>query len=117
MLIYDAFIKLCAQVNKTPSAVALELGLEKSTVTRWKKGGGASDITKLKLAEYFGITKEDFLKLCSLDQLSGSSLKVSNLDTTPPQDDLKREFDRLFEKLPPDKKEFVLAAMRGMIEK
>lgn len=60
-MIYDAFIKLCAQVNKTPSAVAIELGLEKSTVSRWKRGGGANDSTKQKIADYFGVTVSDLL--------------------------------------------------------
>lgn len=59
MAFYENYLKLCEKAGKTPSAAALEMGLSKPTVNRWKKGGGATDATALKVASYFGVTIED----------------------------------------------------------
>lgn len=45
--------------SKSPSAVALEIGITKSTVSGWKKGSVPTDATLQKLADYFGIAKTD----------------------------------------------------------
>lgn len=58
-MIYDNFLKLCNSVGKTPSAVAIDMGLSKTTVNRWKNGGGVTDATALKIANYFGITVDE----------------------------------------------------------
>ena len=58
-MIYDNFLILCNECGKTPSAVALEMGLSKTSVNRWKKGGGVTDATALKIANYFGITVDE----------------------------------------------------------
>lgn len=58
-MIYDNFLKLCNVVGKTPSAAAIDMGLSKTTVNRWKNGGGITDATALKVANYFGITVEE----------------------------------------------------------
>lgn len=58
-MIYDNFLKLCNDIGKTPSAAALDMGLSKTTVNRWKNGGGVTDATALKIANYFGITVEE----------------------------------------------------------
>ena len=53
---YDNYVSLCNSIHKSPSAVALELGLQKATVTRWKKGGTPTDANAKKIADYFGIS-------------------------------------------------------------
>ena len=40
MTFYEKYLELCASVDKTPSGAALEMGLSKPTVNRWKNGGG-----------------------------------------------------------------------------
>lgn len=40
---YENYLRLCNSVKKSPSAVALEVGLKKSSVTRWKAGGNGLD--------------------------------------------------------------------------
>lgn len=62
MHFYKNYVRLCNSIGKTPSAVATEIGIEKSTVTRWKKGGSANYATQQKIADYFGCTTEDLLK-------------------------------------------------------
>lgn len=59
MSFYSNFVKLCNETGKKPSAVAVELGLSKSLVTRWKHGGGVSDSTAHLIANYFGCTIEE----------------------------------------------------------
>jgi transcriptional regulator with XRE-family HTH domain len=48
-------------VNKSPSAVVLEVGLQKSTVTRWKNGSIPTDATAMKLANYFNVSVDYLL--------------------------------------------------------
>lgn len=59
MAFYENYLKMCEKAGKTPSAAALEMGLSKPTVNRWKKGGGATDATALKVASYFGVTVKE----------------------------------------------------------
>lgn len=59
-MFYDNYVRLCNTVGKSPSAVAVALGLKKATVTRWKKGGTPTDANAQKIADYFGVTV-DFL--------------------------------------------------------
>lgn len=56
MAFYENYLRLCEKSGKTPSGAALEMGLSKPTVNRWKKGGGLTDATALKVAAYFGVT-------------------------------------------------------------
>lgn len=55
---YEKYLCLCNSINKSPSAVALELKIGKPSVTRWKNGATPRDATVLKIADYFGITVE-----------------------------------------------------------
>ena len=55
MTFYEKYLELCASVDKTPSGAALEMGLSKPTVNRWKKGGGITDATARKVAAYFNV--------------------------------------------------------------
>lgn len=59
MAFYENYLRLCEKAGKTPSGAALEMGLSKPTVNRWKKGGGLTDATALKVAAYFGVTVAD----------------------------------------------------------
>ena len=54
-MFYDNYVRLCNSVSKSPSAVALEIGIAKPTVSRWKDGGKPTDATALKVADYFGV--------------------------------------------------------------
>ena len=61
-MFYDNYIQLCNSVGKSPSAVALELGLYKSTVSNWKnRGTYPTDATLRKISSYFGCTVADLL--------------------------------------------------------
>lgn len=53
---YNIYVKLCKEIGKTPSRVAVEAGFSKATVNRWKNGGGCTDANLVALSDYF--TKE-----------------------------------------------------------
>lgn len=88
MAFYENYLKLCEKAGKTPSAAALEMGLSKPTVNRWKKGGGATDATALKVASYFGVTVEE---------LTGEEQKEK--PSTPEGDGLDARFDELLSQM------------------
>lgn len=58
MSFYEKYLELCAKAGKSPSCVALEISLSKTTVNRWKNGGGVTDATAMKVANYFGVSHE-----------------------------------------------------------
>ena len=55
MNFYSQYVEMCNRIGKSPSAVSIEIGLSKSTVNRWKKGGSPTDATASKIASYFGV--------------------------------------------------------------
>ncbi len=57
-MFYANYVKLCNSIGKTPSAVAIEIGISKSIVSRWKNGGGVTDANIQKVADYFGVSTE-----------------------------------------------------------
>ena len=59
MPFYENYVYLCNQINKSPSAVAIELKLGKPSVSRWKSGTKPRDSTLLRVANYFGVSVED----------------------------------------------------------
>ena len=58
-MFYDNYIRLCNSVNKTPSAVAVEMGISKTSVNRWKNGSYPTDATMLRIASFFGVSVEE----------------------------------------------------------
>lgn len=61
MPFYENYVRLCNQINKSPSAVAIELKIGKPSVTRWKSGVKPRYATALKVANYFGVTVEELM--------------------------------------------------------
>lgn len=61
MRFYENYLALCEKVGKSPSRVALEIPLSKPTVTRWSNGGGITDATARKVANYFGVSVEELM--------------------------------------------------------
>lgn len=56
MTFYDKFDKLCAENGKKKSPVCIDLGLSKSTWTKWRQGAIPEASTIRRLAEYFGVS-------------------------------------------------------------
>ena len=83
-MFYENYVRLCNSVNKTPSAVALEMGIAKPTVTRWKSGSKPNSATVYRVADYFGVTTEHLLEdHCDQKEnpaTESSEVKVSDED-------------------------------------
>jgi transcriptional regulator with XRE-family HTH domain len=62
LVFYDNYIRLCNSVNKSPSAAAIEMGISKPSVNRWKNGSQPTDATIRRIANYFNVTVEDLTK-------------------------------------------------------
>lgn len=60
-MFYDNFLILCGIAEKSPNAVAKELGFSNSAVTYWKRGSIPKADTLRKVADYFGITTDELL--------------------------------------------------------
>lgn len=61
MNFYESFLKQCNRINRSPSRVALDIGLSKTSVNKWKHGGLPKDATLQKLADYFQVDIQTLL--------------------------------------------------------
>lgn len=61
-MFYDTFFDLCKQKNIKPGRAADEIGINRATVTQWKKKGYAprNDVLE-KIAAYFDVTVDYLL--------------------------------------------------------
>lgn len=62
-MFYDRFVMLCSQRGVTPSRAAIDAGLSKSTVTKWKNDPGSRPTGAVieKLTRYFDISISELL--------------------------------------------------------
>ena len=63
-MFYDRFCALCAQRGETPSRAALNAGISKAVVSKWKQNPSAfpSGMVVEKLTNYFGISVTELLQ-------------------------------------------------------
>ena len=99
MAFYENFISLCNSIHKSPTAAILEIGLERSSGTRWKKGGMPSDATARRIADYFGVTVDDLL--------GEENVKAA----APEGSGQYEEFTRIFKELTPENQNEIIAEM------
>lgn len=55
-MFWENFLGLCADKGKSPTAVVLDLGLSRSSVTNWKRGVLPNNIALKKMSDYFGVS-------------------------------------------------------------
>lgn len=62
-MFYDRFVLLCSRKGVTPSRAAIDAGLSKSTVTKWKNDPSTRPTGTVidKLTRYFGISVSELL--------------------------------------------------------
>lgn len=60
-MFYDTYLQLCNLRNIAPSAAAVEMGFQKSVVTRWKSGMIPRDANLRKIADYFDVSVDYLL--------------------------------------------------------
>ena len=101
-MFFQNFLRLCNSVNKKPSSVALDLGIAKSTVSRWKEGSAPHPATLQKLADYFNVPVE--------------SLTEEQKETAPTvTDERDLEMLSLLARLTPEQKEMLLLQIKGLL--
>lgn len=63
-MFYERYVALCEAHGVTPSRAAMEAGLSKSTVSKWKASPEAKPTGNAikKLCDYFGITVSELLE-------------------------------------------------------
>lgn len=73
-MFYDKFVLICKSRGISPSRAAIEAGLSKSTVTKWKATPDAEPTGAAikKITEYFGIT---------ISELMGEGVKIAPTET------------------------------------
>lgn len=89
MRFYDKYIWLCNSINKSPSAVAIELEIGKPSVTRWKRGAEPRDSTKLRVANYFGITVEELMS--GVEDAKKAPTEISEREFVPSYEDWEKQ--------------------------
>ena len=85
MSFYENFVRQCNKIGKTPSKVAQEAHISKSIVSRWKNGGGVTDATTMKIAEYFGISVQELTGEADLGDLLYEAARDNGLIESPLQ--------------------------------
>lgn len=98
MTFYQKYVALCTERGEKPSPAAQKMGISKTTVNRWKKGGGATDASLQTIANYFNVSVE-YLKEDEADEqkkptAQGDGLSKSNISdwikTSATRDELLR---------------------------
>lgn len=84
-MFYDEFISQCKRLGVKPSQVAADIGISKSTVSKWKTSGYNPSASHLKkVADYFGV---------DVGQLIGKSIEQD--DRNDFEDALRIKFSQL----------------------
>lgn len=103
-MFYDRFKELCDENKISPSAVAKDLDISKSSVTYWKdKNTSPREDILIKIADYFKV---------SIDYLLGQS----DTKKQPTKDDrlsqIRKLIVKMYSELTPDKQQAVLDYIR-----
>ena len=98
---YDNYIKLCSKKGMSPSAVAVECGIAKASVTRWKNGAIPFDKTLYVLADYFKVSIDDLLEDNKTPAAQGDGLS-----------DELRELINLWDNASPERRKLALDLLR-----
>ena len=102
MAFYENFVSLCNSIHKSPTATIVAIGLERSSVTRWKNGGSPSDATVRRIADYFGVSVAELLADKTADSKTAAKTNIGGLEA---------EFARLFASLTPEQQNEIIAEM------
>lgn len=61
MFFFEKYEKLCKEAGKTPTGVALQLGLSRASVSRWRNNGMPSAEALLLIADCFNVSTDYLL--------------------------------------------------------
>jgi Predicted transcriptional regulators len=107
-VLFEQLSKLCKKNGTTPTRLALDFGLSRSNVTRWKNGGTPSIEILQKIAGYFNVST-DYL-------LTGSDKKTSPAPTEDVSDLEKVIIERSPRPLPDEQKKALMDLIDSTID-
>lgn len=90
-MFWQNYVRLCEEVGKAPSRVAVECGLSNAITTGWKRGAVPQERYLRKLASYFGVSVEDLL---SDDSGMDTNARINNASDERMLLDLFNSFNR-----------------------
>ena len=117
MNFYERFVGLCNKVGKTPSRVAVEVGLSKPTVNRWKNGSTPTDATAMRIAEYFGVSIQELTGEGTLGDIAYEVCRDQGLVDSPFEKEKKSPADNSEELLNNEIIERIISLTPAELEK
>lgn len=118
---YANYISLCNKLNKSPSAVAEEMGFKRSVVTAWKKGRQPREATLMKIADYFGVTVDDLVSNSTTMSYGSTPLLDAKKAIIKNDDGLNEKYAKydalidLFDSLPPERQDAVIRQLQEIV--
>ena len=106
-MFYDRFVALCESKGVTKSKAAIDAGISKSLVTKWKNNEvkiPSSEVLE-KLSVYFEV---------SISELMGEN-EQKEKPAISEDDRLNAEFVELFSKLTESEKAMMLSQLKGLV--
>ena len=93
MTFYEKFVEECSKVGKAPSIALEEMGLNRSTLTGWKKGKAIpSDISMALAARYFGCDLEEFAAARAESAEAKNEKAAEKAESKTPQNEEYKKF-------------------------
>lgn len=78
-MFYDNFLQLCNQKGISPTAAVVEMGFQKSVVTRWKTSV-PTDANKMRIANYFGVPADVLMSDANEPETKKEPAQAGRLD-------------------------------------
>ena len=114
MNFYENYVSMCNRIGKTPSAVAVEIGLSKPAVNRWKNGGCPTDATARKVAKYFGVSVEN---LYSTSDYNLQLFSKREEDAKKPADQVPDGLEKTgYEQLTPENRKMIDSLIDSLLK-
>ncbi len=107
MQFYEKYLQLCREKNVSPSKAALDMGFTKTTVSRWKKGGGITDINAITVANFFGVPVSELVG----EQKESPGPEAEGVSET---DNVTAELMSLWRAASPEQKQLYLKILKAM---
>lgn len=114
-MFYDKFVALSQRKGMSPSAVAIDAGISKSLVSKWKNNPitvPSMDVLR-KLSKYFNVSIEYLLEMDVQSQIDSATYKINALkkDLVSATGTQKEEIEYAIAVLEESKEDLLLAQM------
>lgn len=123
-MFYDRFLELCKRAGVAPTRAALDAGISKSLVSKWKSNEAKEPSPEVirKLAEYFGVSNYEILEDMPQQKEAPALTKKDERDIARDLEqimgDLESSSDLMFDGVPmsPESIESLKSAMKLGLE-